>query len=394
MNLFNYITETGVIVPDTSQIRSEIESYMRSQFGQDLNLEPETPQGVLVTALTLAIDGMARNNAKLANQINPLLSTGAHLDALSSLFGTFRIGATRSIIADVKLTGRTGTVIPKGSQARSEDGDLFETVNAIVLDEKGKGAVDFRAVEYGSIECGVGELDSIASSVLGWETVHNDKQAILGQLEESDLSLRTRRLRTLARNNISTNEAIISSLYELEGVHSLSYLENYTNAEQIIRGKTLKPHSVYVCIHGGIDEEIAKALKDNKTLGGGYNGSHSVTVVDEFSGQDYEVLFDRAKVVDLFCRVTVAKGFTSSKQLIPKAVQRFSRGENQADTGLIVGREASSFEIASAINFEDPRIYVRNVELSKDGQTWSNVIEIAIDEIAQINESAVQVIEV
>lgn len=394
MNLFNYIAETGVIVPDTSQIRSEIEDYMRTQFGNDLNLEPETPQGVLITALTLAVDGMARNNAKLANQINPMMSSGVFLDSLSALFGTFREARTRSIITDVKLTGRPGTIIPLGSQARSIMGDLFETTKVVILDDKGKASVDFRAMEYGEIECAVGQLDSIATSVLGWETVYNDNQAILGQLEESDLSLKRRRALTLARNNISTNEAIISSLYDLEGVHSLSYLENYTDKELTLRGKKLKPHSVYICIHGGVDEEIAQALKDNKTLGGGYNGEHEVTIVDEFSGQDYTVQFDRAKVVSLFARVTVQKGLANSKGTVPLAVQNYSEGKNEADTGLTVGREASAFEIAAAINFEDPRIYVRNVELSRDGKTWQSVIPMAVDEVGDVRATAVQVIEI
>lgn len=394
MNLYKYITETGVIVPDTSDVRDDIESWMRSKFGSDLNLDPETPQGVLVTALTLAVDGMTRNNAKLANQINPALSSGIFLDTLSSFLGVYREPQTRSMIVGVKLSGRASTLIPKGSQARSQTGDLFETVSTEILNDKGEAFADMRAVKYGSIECPAGGLDAVASSVLGWEKVYNESQAIIGRKEESDRSLRLKRERTLALNTVSVNEAIISALYDLEGVHSLSYLENFTKAKQTIRGKSLEPHSIYVCIHGGVDEEIAKTLKDKKTIGGTYNGKITKTVIDEHSGQEYSVKFDRAKVIDLFAKVTVNSGSGNAKTLIPIIAEQFSNGELETDDGLTVGREASAFELASAINFIDARFYVRGVELSKDGKTWQSMIDVAVDEIAQIKQSAVQVIEV
>lgn len=394
MNLYDYITSTGVIVPNTSEIKKNIESFLKQQFGSDINLEPETPQGVLVTALTLALDNSVRNNAMLANQINPAIAGGIFLDSLSALFGAERIERTRSVINSVKLTGRPLTTIPAKSKARNSTNDLFETVYPVVLNENGLAFVDMRATEYGPIECGAGDLDSIATSVLGWEKVFNETSAILGRDEESDASLSQKRTLTLAKNNISVNEAIISSLYELEGVHSLSYIENFTNKDQVIRGMNVAARTIYTCVYGGIKEEIAKVLKDNKTLGAGYTGTEEVSIIDEFSDQEYVVKFDRPSIVNLFAKVTVKSGAADTKSLIPDVIERFGKGELEIDRGFLVGSDVSAFEIASAINFVDSHVFVRDVQVSKDGKSWSSMIDVAVNEVAQIQKSAVQVIEI
>ena len=51
-NYYDYITETGVIVPDTETVLSELQSMMRELFGQDMDLTAETPQGRLLEMWT------------------------------------------------------------------------------------------------------------------------------------------------------------------------------------------------------------------------------------------------------------------------------------------------------------------------------------------------------
>ena len=79
---YQYIDTTGVIVPDTATIQSEVEGEYKAVFGQDLVVTPNTPQGVLITAEVAARSNVVRNNAALANQINPNLAGGVFLDAI------------------------------------------------------------------------------------------------------------------------------------------------------------------------------------------------------------------------------------------------------------------------------------------------------------------------
>jgi len=71
----------------------------------------------MITAEVEARDNVARNNADLANQINPDLAGGVFLDAIWSLTAGGRIAATRSTLQGVVLTGQAGTVIRSGARA-------------------------------------------------------------------------------------------------------------------------------------------------------------------------------------------------------------------------------------------------------------------------------------
>src|SRR5262245_56358910 len=123
---FEYITETGVIVPDTAELQTQVEGEFKEAFGADLIVTPNTPQGVLITAEVSARSGVLRNNAALANQINPNLAGGVFLDAIWSLTGGQREAADFSFIPDVSLLGLPGLPIPAGSQASLVDGTLFQ----------------------------------------------------------------------------------------------------------------------------------------------------------------------------------------------------------------------------------------------------------------------------
>ncbi|MDE1487693.1 baseplate J/gp47 family protein [Xenorhabdus bovienii] len=390
---YHYITRQGVIVPDTADLRRDVENDFYAAFGQDIDLSPETPQGVLVTMETENRDAMVRNNAELANQINPDIAGGLFLDAIWALMGGHRFAATHSYLANVEFGGVPDTLIPKGAQAESVTGALFETTSTLIIGKEGKTTGDMRAVALGSVECKAGHLERVASSVLGWETVNNPTHAIVGREAESDVSARRRRKQTLAKNTVSVGEAITASLYELEGVNSLSYRENYTPQILKVDGMKLLPHSVYVCVEGGDREEIARALLRTKTVGAAYNGQEVIKVIERVSGQEYEIRFDRPSEKVIFCRVTVKKSTMDAQSLIPAAIEQWVRGELEGDNGLVVGREVSPFEISAAINSIEPRLFITKVELSLDGLSWEmGTIPIKLNEVARLHRGSVQVV--
>ncbi|EJD6669268.1 baseplate J/gp47 family protein [Providencia rettgeri] len=390
---YQFITSQGVIIPDTSKLREAVENEFKGVFGEDLDVNPETPQGALITMEVENRDAIARNNAELANQINPDEAGGIFLDAIWSLMGGQRFDATHSFLTQVKFSGVAGTIIPKGSQATTRSGDIFETTKVLILGKDGTATGDMRSLETGPIECGVGQLNKVASSVLGWETVNNPTSATLGRNAESDLQAKRRRKQTLAKNTVSVGEAITSALYELEGVRSLAYRENYTDQPMVFDAITLVPHSIYVCIEGGDKEAIARSLLRTKTLGAAFNGSEEVEVLETISSQIYPVKFDRAKEIVLFCRVTVKKATVDAQTIIPSAVESWANGDIDGEGGLIVGRDVSPFEISAGINTVEPRLFITRVELSTDGKAWSSDnYAIKLNEVARINRSAVQVV--
>lgn len=392
---YQYLRETGVIVPDTAETLEQVRSEFRTAFGTDLDLSAETPQGVLVTAETQARDTVIRNNADLANQINPNLAGGVFLDAIWQLTGGQRFGALPSVIRNAILTGTPGTLIPAGSRAAVSSSDQqFQLIGAVVLDNSGSGVGVFQSVNNGAIAAAIGALDQIVTGVLGWETVSNPYPAELGALQESDIASRVRRRLTLALQGVALPEAIVSGVYSLPGVRSALFRENFTNVAVTIEDVVLSPHSVYLCVDGGIDNDIALMLLRKKSLGAGMNGNTTIMTTEPVSGQVYPVQFSRPDAVPIFARVTVRGGsaFSDVPALVREAILAYSRGEQEGEPGFTVGEDVSAFELASAVNRAHPTIFVQNVEISQDGATYSSAaIPITISEIATILSSNITV---
>lgn len=391
---YRYITQTGVILPDTAEIRTDVENEFREAFGNDLDVSPETPQGVLITAETLARDAVVRNNADVSNQINPNLAGGVFLDAIWKLTGGERVAATPSIIRNVRLGGVPGAIVPAGSIASvGPDGAQFVLLSAVVLDG-GTGLGVFQSVELGPIAAPSNTLNQIITGVLGWETVSNPQAAEMGRDEESDIASRIRRRQTLALQSITLPEAITSGLRTVEGVRSTAFRENVTNAPITIEGVTLGPHSVFACVDGGTDQDVALMLLRKKSIGAGWNGNTSVPVTDPYSGQVYTVLFSRPDPVPIFVRITVRGGasYPDVPNLVRLSILDYAAGRQEGEAGFVVGADVSPFEIGGAVNRVAPTIYVQNVLLSTDGVTYSAAeVPVTIEQIATILEGNIAV---
>lgn len=385
-----YIASTGTIVPDTSSLLSGVQSEFKAVFGDDLVVTPDTPQGVLITAETLARNDVLANNAQLANQINPNLAGGVYLDALLALTGMQRTAARRSTVT-ATLTGEADTVIPAGSQAKTAAGDIFQTISTVVIGAGGTVSAQFQSAEYGAIPCASGALTMIVSGILGWETVTNPSAAIPGAAEQSDKSARALRRNTLAFQGLALPEAITSALYAVEGVKSLTFRENTGDTTATIDGVSMVAHSIFVCVDGGTDADVAAAILENKSSGSNWNGSTTVSVVEPVSGQTYNVKFQRPAVISIAMQVTIKRGTATA---VKAAIMDYVQGNLDGEDGFIVGASVSPFEIASAINRANPSIYVQKVEVSLASSiSWStSEIAIAINQIASTTESLITVI--
>lgn len=383
---YDYITSKGVIVPDTANVKLEIENEYKNALGAQMSTNPSTPQGRLISTETDARMSVIRNNTKLANQINPNMASGLFLDAICAFLDIHRTGEVHSTINNVKLTGKPVTAIPKGAKAKTKFGDIFITNERVVLDTHGIAYVDFIAEKAGEVGCDIGELSFIESSILGWETVYNENRAIIGRNIESDELLRFRRNEMLASQGSATVEAIYSELNQLKskGLHSCFVLENIKHSTEVIEGITLLPHSIWVCVYGGAEVDVAKALLNVKSGGCNWNGAQSVTVVEENSGVPYIVKYDLANTIPIKVFIDIKDGvLPDTEKSIKQSLIKYANGEIEGERGLIIGRSVSPFELSGAINLEHPTIFVRNIKISRDGnEAVSSEITIAKNEIA------------
>lgn len=404
MARYDFRVSTGVVLPDTADIIAEVGSEWRAAFGDDLNVAPETPQGVMISAEVAARSDFLKNCAALANQINPNLAGGLFLEAICALLGLERAALTPTRVSGVLVTGVPGTIITAGVRARTGAGDLFATAATVTLDGSGEAVAEFYSVEGGPVPCAALALANIVDPVLGWETVSNPVAGVLGTLKQSDEAFRALRRVTLAKQGISVPEAIISDLYAIDTVRSLIFRENTGSTPlSLFPGFGLAPHSIWVCVAGGTDEAIAEALLRNKTAGAGWNNGSggvpvSIDVVEPASGQTYPVLFDRANDVPILVRVTVRRGLYTADitPTVRAAVVAYGNGELAGEQGFTVGGRVSPFELSGAIGVGAPGLFVVKVEVAFASSAVYTTDELVMTlyEIATVVESSVTVIEV
>lgn len=402
---YEYINQTGIIVADTSDIQTVVQDEFKTSFGADLDVDPSTPQGVLITGETATRVAVAQNNAKVANQINPNLAGGVFLDALCALLGLKRSPATATQVTNVTLTGIINTVIPAGTRASiGPGGEVFALQTGIILGDDGSGGGIaygvFNCVDTGPVACATGALNTPVDAILGWETITNNQAGspasvtTVGQNVQSDASLRELRNNTLAKQGISTVQAQISNLYDPEvcpGVTSVAFRENIADTTQVIDGITLVAHSIWACVDGGNNSDIAMSLLENKTDGANWNGATTVAVVEPSSGQTYNVKFDRPTYTFIYGAMTIKQGtYTGNlQQDAAQAVADYFVGNIDGFKKVGIGDTVSPFEIAAAVVSVCTGAIVMNCTIgTSPGSLNPADITIPLNKRAQTNNTA------
>lgn len=387
MASYNYQLATGVIVPDTSVTLSDVQTEYKNALGQDINLQPNTTQGLLITDETTARIGVIRNNANMANQLNPNLATGVFLRSIGALMGINDDVTRRSICLDCVITGQPNSVFPASSLAVNQTGALFASISNITLDGSGSGVVTFQAVEAGAIEAAAHTLTPY-SAVQGWSQIDNPTDAVVGSQAMTDYEFRTYRQDALSRQSQNCVASIASKLIQLAGVTAAVVRENDQSTNQTINGVQMPPNSLWVCVNddGGLATDIVTTLLQCKPPGAKWTPSlnaagtpESATVTHPLTGQAYTVTFVRSLPVAVYTRVYVRANGTVAdlNTACVDAILSWSTGKENLEPGLTVGSNFSPYEVAGAINVELPGTYVRLVEVSLDGTTWQST-EIAM----------------
>lgn len=392
---YQYINDTGVIVPDTSDLQADVTAEYIGAFGTDLTTNPESKIGVLITAEAVSRAEVVRNNAAVVNQINPNQSGGQFLKALLALTGVDAPAATFSVVPGVAVTGQPTFNLPIGSQAKTATGDVFESTAAVTFDIHGLAAVDFQALVAGPVPAAPGALN-VVGNVLGWETVNNANAAVLGQVELSDPEIRTLRDNTLGALGSGIAVAVTSNVALIAGFHSQQFRENKNSVNTTIDGIVLVKNSIWSCVQGGTDLDVATALLEAKGGGCNWNGAVSVDVVEPASGQTYSVLFDRPTAAPVLVRVTIRAPASAIDPIgtTKQAVLDYANGLIPDQKGFVVGGSVSPFEIAGAVMSELDGVYVRKVEVAlvSDGIFQTVEIPLALNELATVDSGSITVV--
>lgn len=307
------------------QLLEELNDEVKSIFGDNFNVSPESPDGQINGVVSESNANLWELAEDSYNAFNPSAATGVTLSNLVQLNGITRLPATSSRV-QLSITGTAGTAIPAGSLVSTSDtGDQFSTEQAITLDGAGNGSVFASAVNTGPITALAGTVTEIDTPITGWSTVTNAADAQVGTNEETDVELRSRRERSVARDAQAIIDAIFAAVANVPGVTQTVVLENDTD---VVDSNGLPPHSFQVITVGGVDEDIGDAIWLKKPAGILSFGNTTVQIIDS-QGIPHNISFSRPTEVDIYVEVTLntfAEYPANGDDLIKQAIVDYANG--------------------------------------------------------------------
>lgn len=389
--MLQFNPNTGFSVSEISDIRDEVAQDWVEAFKEEgkpeLNTDPETPQGQIIDSETAAVHQKDTELAFLAQMFNPQTASGRWQDALAKIYFLNRKPAINSS-AICTLTGLANTVVSAGSQIRSSyDQTIWTLAETVTIGANGKAEGRFTCLSEGAIQAGPGTLNQIVTAVPGWDMVTNPAAAEVGQLAESQSAFEARRYQSVALNGRSTTAAVYARVAEVNNVIAAYVTDNKTNVNKTVDGYTLSPHSIYVAVIGGDDDDIAEAIYNSVSAGCDYNGNTTVNVTDPNTRAVEAVTFMRPTQLPLYVKVTIQDDGNlpdGYKAIVQQAVYNNFYG---LDTSTTISGEAilrvimntdlyASRFLPSILNAGLSQLL--RVEISSDNSTWVDFIHVPI----------------
>ena len=310
-------TTTGLILPAEQEILDGVLEDFNEAFGGQLSFDLSTPQGQLATSITAIIANKNSQIAYLVNQFDPRHAMGFFQDALGEIYFIERKPGTPTVV-NVVVNGLSGTIIPAGTQCQDTNGNVYQFLQQVTIgpSETANGQVENTVV--GPIPCLSGTLNVISQSIIGWDTVNNLSDGILGTNIESRRDFERRRYNSVAVNSAGILGSILGSVFTIINVLDVKVLNNYSNAPIVINGVNLIANSVYVSVYSenwthSLRELVAEAIFNKISVGCATNGATTIQVpyLDQFE----PISFQETTPLDVYYKIEI-----SSNPLLPSDI--------------------------------------------------------------------------
>jgi uncharacterized phage protein gp47/JayE len=133
------------------------------------------------------------------------------------------------------------------------------------------------AQKTGPIAQAANTITTIATPILGWDSITNPLSATTGRNKETDEELRVRFRNAKFERASNILEALHSALINLDGTEEVVIYENDTD---VTDSNGVLPHSFMPIVLGGISTNIAETIWENKPLGIRSQGTTVVNITD------------------------------------------------------------------------------------------------------------------
>ena len=376
------LDENGLILSTRQELVEDHSDDLKNIYGQDINLDQNTPDGQFVNTLSQAGADVREFAGFVYNSFSPQFASGNALDRVVAINGIERKGGAYTIVPITIHVDRTVTLQGLDKQANALDGAGYtiqdNVGNQFILTTtttltQGVHVLLFRAKEIGKVNTIIDTIQTQVEIVLGVVSVSNlSAPTQVGTVGETDLELRARRERSFALAALGTTEAIEASLLALDGVTEVVV---YENDEKVVNSDGIPPNSLWVIVDGGSDNDIANILSKKKTVGSGWKGQQVVNIIKS-NNTLKQIKFDRPIAKDLYLRfdLRVANGAlidleALKRYIIDNLVYRIGSPAESSELILIVSNGINeTARVGAGIPL--------HLEVSADGINYSEFLEV------------------
>lgn len=362
------ITDKGIEIDDILTIQNRLVNAFKSIYGDDVNLDSDTPDGQLLGLFSQELANIHQSISFIVQMLDPYQATGQWLEQRAMYAGITRITASYSYLDQVIFNGEPKTHIPANSIYQDKNKNKWVTTEPITLNDLGSATTTLRSLELGCFNVNAQEELMPCAIILGVEKVTASKESYGGVDEESDPQLLKRFMLSHSINNYDDRQGIQSALLNITGVTKCVVYENFTD---ITDEKGVPAHSLNAVILGGVNENIAEVIAKKKIGGCGLFGKiESAYLLD---GLLRKVLFDRPKKIDVNVSMIIGRYQLFSDIDIEQIK------DNLITLEFDIGENVYASRIISDINLVDG-FYIKSLTVNN-----SNIADIGFREYAQIN---------
>lgn len=369
----NYIGINGLVTQDLSTIIADLTAKFKGIYGQNINVEQNSPDGQLINILAqekkdmldlitqfynnLDVDRVVGIPQQILYKLNGLI-----IKAYSYSYVYVRVNTSQTVNLqglDEDIDNASGT----GYTVYDANGNRWILTNSTTV-EAGTNILNFRAAEIGDITALPNTITFMETILPGVNSVSNPaNNYITGGVGETPAEFRIRRNRALEVPSQGFEESIQSQLLDLENVTQAKVYSNRTDTIE----NDIPAHAVWVIVEGGDAQAVGRIIYNNIPPGIPMKGTQSVEIT-KLNGDIETVNFDYPNPINLYIRATIQNFGTTplDEQYIKQklALKTFEIGERAENAGIttylkdILGETGSPY----------------NVELSLDGTTWAEIV--------------------
>lgn len=273
------VSATGISAPNYAAVFSYLVSQFQSIYGADSYLGNDSADGQWIGVISQAITDCNAAAVAVYNSFSPTTGQGNGLSSNVKINGLTRIPGSFST-ATLTVVGVANTIITNG-QAQDTNGNLWALTSPVTIPNSGTINVAATCTTIGAVAASANAINSIATPILGWQTVNNASAAATGNAVETDAQLRVRQAASVALPSQNVFQGIAAAIAQVTGVTRVTPYENNTGSTN---SNGIPDTKLAFVVEGGVALSIAQAIASKIPPGiGTYTsgaGASSFTITD------------------------------------------------------------------------------------------------------------------